>query len=59
MFDNHYMKEYQYVSIIVYAKLDKNKGLKRLVKTKVPYAISQRHHLLTNELILEEMVGYK
>lgn len=53
------MKEYQYVSIIVYAKLDKNKGLKRLVKTKVPYAISQRHHLLTNELILEEMVGYK
>ena len=57
MFSNHYMKKYQDFSLIAFAKITK-KGI-TTGKIKLPYCIHRRTHLITGELLYEEMRGYR
>lgn len=59
MFDNHYMSKYQDVSILVGGTIPKKKNEPSVIKlSKIPYAVVKRIHLLSNEIISEDMTGY-
>lgn len=60
MFDNHYMKKYYDISIMIGGQLPLNKkGIIKLKRILVPYAVTKRHHLITNQLLSEELTGYR
>lgn len=59
MFHNHYMKKYQDISRLIGGAVPTRKdGVFILVCLDIPYAVVKRTHLMTNEVIDENMTSY-